>query len=71
MEETYCERFMVEQLYHTIPKPNTFVSLMEEIGIRYWEQPMKIIFYRMSPTISWFWINMKHPFLLSRDSYKN
>lgn len=39
MEETHCERFMVEQLYHTIPKPNTFVSLMEETGIRYWEQP--------------------------------
>jgi len=44
MEEAYCERFTAEQLHHPIPKPNTFVSLTEEIEVSYWEQPMKIIF---------------------------
>lgn len=47
---------MAEQSDHPISKPNMFVSLMEEIEMRYLEQPIKI---RLSSEIKFFWINMK------------
>lgn len=55
-EEKYREKFMAEQSDHPISKPNMFVALMEEIEMRYLEQPIKI---RLSSEITFFWINMK------------
>lgn len=41
-KEKYREKFMAQQTDHPISKPSMFVSLMEEIEIRYLEQPIKI-----------------------------
>lgn len=50
-EEKYCEKFMAEQSDHPISKPSVFLSLMEEIEIRYLERPIKI---RLSSEITFF-----------------
>lgn len=55
-KEKCCEKFMAEQSDQSISKPNMFVSLMEEIEMRYLGWPIKI---RLSSEITFFWINIK------------
>lgn len=50
-KEKCCEKFMADQSDHPISKPKMFVSLMEEIEMRYLQQPIKI---RLSSEITFF-----------------